>query len=79
MPLHSIGDLLKTFKRMLEYINNFELKSTMLSFADTRSNESRDSKPFPLVVGGGVTCMAFWRDPKTGQEASGCSNPFFKK
>jgi len=44
MPLPlSIGDPLKTFKLMLEYTNNLELKSTTLSFADTHSNEPKRS------------------------------------
>jgi hypothetical protein len=27
MPLHSIGDLLKTFKRMLQHTNNLEINN----------------------------------------------------
>lgn len=45
MPLHTIGDLRKTFKRMLKYTNNLELKSTTFSFADTLSNEDTLSSP----------------------------------
>ena len=87
MPLHSIGDLLKTFKPMLEYTNNLELKSTMLSFADTHSNVPKRSPVRKFLkdqltftpADRGMTCMAYWRDPVTGMGASGCSNPFLKK
>jgi len=71
MPLHSIGDLLKTFKRMLQHTNNLELTSTMLSFAPAK--DQADQRTFTN------TCLAYWRDPVTGMGASGCSNPFLKK
>jgi hypothetical protein len=74
IPLHSIGDLLKTFKRMLQHTNNLELTSTMLSFAPAK--DQADQRTFTLPRN---TCMAYWRDPVTGMGASGCSNPFLKK